>query len=170
MSLKWTVPELLQFKDEGLQFSETVSVPSITERDKEIRDVSLVKVQGFTEFQKRAITFHLIIDGEMILPSSITLKDVDFPFHFQTSETFRLDDSYEPLDDDEEVHDVVENTIDLIPYIEEAIMVQKPIRVISETAKEDALPSGEGWEFVTEQEQKNRIDPRLKDLKKFFDK
>ncbi|MFC7392442.1 YceD family protein [Scopulibacillus cellulosilyticus] len=169
MALKWTVPELLQFKGEGLTLNETVDLTDISSADPEVRNISPVHVDGIVEFAKGSITFHLTVKGEMILPDSVTLEDVNYPFHIHTSETFLLNHSVEIEEADHEVvHDVEENMIDLIPFIKEAILVEKPIRIVSDRNNNPHY-SGEGWDFVTEEERKNRIDPRLEKLKKFFD-
>lgn len=170
MTLKWSVPELMSYKEEGFTLDETVELPEMAERDNEIRDMSKVKVTGFAEIKERLISFHLTLTGEMVLPCSLTLKDVEHPFRIQTSETFRLDASLEIEEaEGEEIHDVEDNTINLIPYIKEAILVEKPIRIISDEAKQQPKPEGKGWEVVTENEQKNRIDPRLEKLKQFYE-
>ncbi|TCP30480.1 uncharacterized protein EV207_1058 [Scopulibacillus darangshiensis] len=169
MTLKWTVPELLQYKHEGLTFQEKVSLPDMKEIDPEVRSITPVDVQGVVEYAKQSITFHLTLVGQMILPCAITLEDVEHPFHIHTSETFLLDSSAEIDEADHEVvHDVEDNIIDLKPYIAEAIIVEKPMRVVSDKAKQQPKPEGEGWELVTEEERKNQIDPRLEKLKKFF--
>lgn len=166
--MKWTVQQLMKSKEEGLTFDQTVDVSEITERDPEVRKVSPVRVVGRAIFEDGKISFALEITGEMILPCSKSLVDVDFPFHLHTLEVFRLDSSV-PVDDEEEVHDIENGTIDLLPIVKEAILVEKPIRVVSEN-KEDQPPlSGNGWETVSEENEKNRIDPRLKELEKLLD-
>lgn len=169
MTFKWSVPELLQYKEEGMTLQETISLPDLKSFDPEVRSVSPVKVEGIVEFDKQFLTFHLTISGTMVLPCALTLDDVDYPFHIHTSETFLLGSSIE-IDEapHEVVHDVEDNVIDLMPHIAEAILVEKPIRIISDKAKENPQLSGKGWQLVIEKEQENQIDPRLEKLKKFF--
>lgn len=173
MALEWTVPDLLQYKQEGFSFQEKVALPlELFRVDPEIRHLSQLEVKGFVEFSKQSLTFHLWIEGTMVLPCALTLKDVDYPFHIHTSETFLLNASADINEADNEwVHEIEDDRIDLVPYIVEAILVEKPMRVVSEEAKAESnnLPSGEGWEFVTEENRKREIDPRLEKLKKFFD-
>lgn len=163
--LKWTIQQLEKLKETGLSFDETVDVSEITERDLEIRKVSPVRVVGRTFFERDKISFLLEITGNMVLPSSKTLEDVEYPFDLQTVEAFRLDASVES-EEDEELHDVEEDRIDLLPYVKAAILVEKPIRVVG--GKEDPLSSGKGWDLVSEGQQKKRIDPRLKKLEKLL--
>ncbi|WP_085524087.1 YceD family protein [Tuberibacillus sp. Marseille-P3662] len=170
MTLKWSVPDLMPYKNEGLTLDETIELPEMSEQDDEIRDLSPIRITGFAEVKARLISFHLTLKGKMVLPCSITLKNVDQPFEVHTSETFRLDSSLDLEDGHgEEIHDVDNQVIDLIPFIKEAILVEKPIRVVSEEAKNQPKPEGKGWEVVTDEERKNRIDPRLEKLKQFYD-
>ena len=48
-----------------------------------------------------------------------------------------------------------ENSIDILPIIWENILMEIPMRVVSEEAKtKDMNISGDGWKFVTEEEEK----------------
>lgn len=166
ISLKWTLRQLERRKDEGITFDETVDVSELTERDHEIREISPVRVTGSAMFESRKISFSLHVSGTMVLPSSKTLEDVNYPFDLHTMEVFRLDSSVE-AEEDEQIHDIENETIDLLPYVKEAILVEKPIRVVGED--EELLASGNGWEVVTEEDKRNEIDPRLKKLEQLLD-
>lgn len=170
MPLNWSVQELMQYQDEGFTLDETLTITDLNEWDQEVRDVSPVRITGFAEIKSKLLSFHMTLEGDMILPCSVTLEDVPYSFHIQTSETFRLDQALDIEDgQNEEIHDVENNTIDLVPYIKEAILVEKPIRIVSDKAKQQPKPSGKGWELVTEEDQKNKVDPRLQKLKQFYD-
>ncbi|HEX6923339.1 MAG TPA: YceD family protein, partial [Bacillales bacterium] len=145
--MKWTLHQLDQWKDTGLSFDETVDVSDVKEQDPEIRGISPVQVSGRAIFEERKISFILEITGKMVLPSSKTLEDVNYSFHLHTVEGFRLDSSVEEEGDEEEIHDIEGEIIDLLPYVKEAILVEKPIRVVGEN--EEPLSSGNGWEVVS---------------------
>ncbi|MGV3487835.1 MAG: YceD family protein, partial [Tuberibacillus sp.] len=132
MTLKWSIPEILEHQRNGLTIDTTVSIEDLKERDTEIRDTSPVHVTGYADFDRQSVTFFLTITGKLTLPDALTLEDVDYPFHIQTWEMFRLraGSSAFDADDDPEVHDVQAQTIDLLSYIKEAILVEKPIRVV----------------------------------------
>ncbi|MCQ2008858.1 MAG: YceD family protein [Sporolactobacillus sp.] len=170
MSLSWSVPELMQFREEGLSFHEEVVLPlELFRADPEIRSILPVDVKGVVEFSKRSLTFHLRLAGKMVLPCAVTLEDVDYPFQINTAETFLLSAGTENEDEGEFVHQVENEQIDLIPYLVEAILVEKPMRVVSEKARDSSRLSGKGWTLVNEETSKQQIDPRLEKLKKFFD-
>ncbi|GGH74448.1 uncharacterized protein JOD43_000277 [Pullulanibacillus pueri] len=170
MVLKWSVPDLMKNRDEFLEIDETISIDDLKERDPEVRDISPVRVTGLASIKREAVTFHLTIDGKMTLPCSVTLEDVLYPFRMQMSETFRINDHLSEDDaEGEQVHDVEGEIIDLTPYIIEEILVQKPIRVVSDKVKETPHLKGNGWELLTDEGPSDRIDPRLEKLKHFFD-
>ncbi|WP_209125477.1 DUF177 domain-containing protein [Alkalihalobacillus sp. BA299] len=169
--MKWTIQQLNGLKSKGLTFDETLDLSEIKKIDPQIRDISPVRVIGEAIFTKNMISFPLEIIGEMTLPCSRSLLDVKFPFHLQVKEVFNLEDYIGISEDEEEdIHKVEGETIDLVPYIMEQILLEIPLQVISEDADEKGLQSGQDWELITEENKKDRIDPRLADLAKFFDK
>lgn len=171
MTLKWSVPDLLEHQRNGLTIDTTVSIEGLQDRDEEIRGTSPVHVTGYVDFNRNTVTFFLTISGKLTLPDALTLEDVDYPFHIQTSEMFRLNSQVplpDDVDEDFEVHDVEANTIDLLPFIKEAILVEKPIRVVSEEGENRPSPNGNGWELVTESERSGQMDPRFEKLKEWF--
>ncbi|MBU9712405.1 YceD family protein [Evansella tamaricis] len=166
--MKWSVPQLMVFKEKGLHIDEKVDVSGIKELDREC-NIDSVRVTGDAYFSKEAITFRLTITGTMILPCARTLNDVEYPFSIDATEIFQLVD-WATFQEDEEIHKVKENTVDLIPYIKERILLEKPMQVFCNKDDGPAPATGSGWELQTEeQESTNQIDPRLKDLEKFFD-
>ncbi|BBN98563.1 YceD family protein [Sporolactobacillus terrae] len=170
MSLTWSVPDLMQYRDEGLSFNKEVVLPlELFRSDPEIRSISPVEVKGVVEFSKRSLTFHLRLSGTMVLPCAMTLEDVDYPFQINSAETFLLTAGNANEDEGEFVHTIENEQIDLTPYLVEAIMVEKPMRVVSEKARAQDHLSGNDWALVDEETSKHQIDPRLEKLKKFFD-
>ncbi|MCO7126287.1 YceD family protein [Sporolactobacillus shoreicorticis] len=170
MSLSWSVPDLLQFKEEGLSFHEEVVLPlELFRTDPEIRSIVPVDVKDVVEFSKQSLTFHLRLTGKMVLPCAVTLEDVDYPFQINTAETFLLSAGTENEIEGEFVHQIENDQVDLIPYLVEAILVEKPMRVVSEKARDSRRFSGNGWTLVNEESSKQQIDPRLEKLRKFFD-
>ncbi|HET7628807.1 MAG TPA: YceD family protein [Bacillales bacterium] len=165
--MKWTLQQLEAEKETGLSFEETVDVSDLREADPEIREISPVQVTGHAWFEDRKIIFALQIFGKMVLPSSKTLEDVDYPIHLQATEVFRLDSGVEEDGEEEILHDIEHDTVDLLPFVKEAILADKPIRVANEDEK--PLASGNGWTLVSESERQNRVDPRLAKLAEFLE-
>ncbi|WP_099353547.1 YceD family protein [Fredinandcohnia onubensis] len=171
--MKWTINQLNQLARKGLMIDETVDVRDLMEIDKSIRDISPVQITGRADLSSTKASFHLAISGSMILPCSRTLVDVKFPFEIKTTETFLLRQTSEfDLESEEDVHQVKGEVIDLLPLIKENILLEIPIQIFcdDDSNSEDAAPqSGQDWEVISEDDNKNKIDPRLAGLAKFFE-
>ncbi|WP_409305316.1 YceD family protein [Peribacillus sp. SCS-155] len=168
--MKWTISQLQKFRDRDLQIDETVDVSGIKERDKQIRDVSPINVTGRADISAAKVTFHLHLAGHFILPCSRTLVDVKYPIDIDTTETFLLKaDQFDQEDDDVTV--VKGDVVDLIPVIQENLLLEIPMQVFCEDVSTDeaAPQSGKDWAVVTEEENKRKVDPRLAKLANFFD-
>jgi uncharacterized protein len=168
--MKWSVQQLNKLKNKGIDIDEMVDVSEIKQVNREIKNVSLVHVKGAASFARHSVTFSLQIEGEMVLTCSRTLADVPFPFLITTTETFKLYGwvvGYE--EEDEEVHDLENDTVNIVPYINQAILLEIPIQIFSKGLDGEAPPKGKDWELLTEKTKKELIDPRLADLAKFFD-
>lgn len=167
--MQWAVEELRRLGNENLTFDEYVRVDDLVNKDNEIRQISPVRVQGSVIVSKTLISFHLHISGQMVLPCSLTLEDVDYPFTIQTIESFQLNDHVEVDEAENEIiHSIEGQYIDLMPIIKENVLLSIPMKIVHPDAK--VKQSGEGWEFVTEQKKKDAIDPRMAKLAEFFKK
>jgi uncharacterized protein len=168
--LEWTISQLQKIREKELQIDETVDVSDIKERDKQIRDVSPIRVAGRADISSSKVTFHLHLSGQFILPCSRTLVDVKYPIDIDTTETFLFKAENYDLEDDD-ITAVQGDVVDLIPVIKENLLLEIPMQVFCEDYdSEDAAPqSGNDWAVVTEEESKQRIDPRLAGLADFFD-
>lgn len=167
--MQWAVEELKRLGNRTLKFDEYVNVDDILDKNGEIRQISPVRVQGHVIVSKTLISFHLHISGTMVLPCSLTLVDVDYPFSIETIESFQLNE-YVEVDEaeNEYIHPIEGQFIDLMPIIKENVLLSIPMKVVHPDAK--ILESGEGWEFVTGEKKKDAIDPRMAKLAEFFNK
>ena len=125
----------------------------------EIRRLDNVQIKGkiFKDVLDN-ICIDLIVDGEMILPCSVTLKDVPYPFHIKIDGS--LDEILEEIED---FSKKIENSIDIFPIIWENILMEIPMKVVSEDAKDYKL-EGNGWKLITDDDQME-INPELAKLK-----
>lgn len=149
--------------EQRLDVSELVDLPN-----NDIRQIDPVQVHGMCVVENDEIIFSFSIEGEMILPCARTLADVTYPFRFRTNEIFTT--KYEKADEEEEIHFIAEDVIDLKPYIFETILLQMPYRVFSD---EKVIEDGDGWAFHTEdtfaKAEAKKIDPRLAKLQQLLD-
>ena len=108
------------------------------------------------------IELSLDVEGVMVLPCAITLKPVNYPFSIEISGEIE-----ELMENFEENSTNFQNSIDILPIIWENILMEIPMRVVSEQAKNsDITMEGEGWKFVTEEEE--RTSP-LSELMDYLD-
>jgi len=120
-----------------------------------------VKVEG--EINKNSlgnIELNLYVEGVMVLPCAITLNPVNYPFSIEISG--EIEELMENFDENERNF---QNSIDILPIIWENILMEIPMRVVSEEAKNsDITMEGKGWKFVTEEEDKKSPLSELMDM------
>ncbi|ARK31110.1 YceD family protein [Halalkalibacter krulwichiae] len=170
--MKWSLQQLAIAKHKPFTFEETIELSNLKKLNPEIRSVYPVHVKGEVVYSGSLITFLLDVKGELILPCARTLADVRFSIDLQESVHFHPADEYVTTSvEQDDIHFFEGEMIDLIPAIEELILLEVPIQVFAEEGVEGPAPkSGKDWELFKHNEQKNRIDPRLADLAKFFEK
>ncbi|MEC5422800.1 YceD family protein [Virgibacillus sp. C22-A2] len=156
---------------EPLTFDEMVDVSEVVSLNNDIREIKPVRVHGNCYLQGEQIIFSFSISGEMILPCARTLVDVPYPFEVKADEVFTTSSYYSEEEEENEIHPVDGEVLDLTPYIKENILLEVPFRVFSEDTKaQKAAPAeGQGWAFISEKQKEKTIDPRLKKLESLFE-
>lgn len=169
IQLKWTLSQLQKYRNKEFIIDEIVRVDEIKQDDPTIREVSPMHITGRGDIDSTKVTFHLKIEGYLILPCSRTLVDVKLPINVETTETFLLQGSV--YETEEEAYQVKGEVIDVMPILREILLLEVPMQVFCEDVnREDAAPqSGKDWEVVHGEDQSKKIDPRLAGLAKFFD-
>ncbi len=143
------------------------------------KEVSVDEIYSFTELEGTGVTsidnvsikgyiklnalsepyLNLDIEGVMVIPCAITLKPVEYPFSIKIE-----GDLEEIADDNPEKYINSKNSLDILPIIWENILMEIPMRVVSEGADDVAL-EGDGWKFITGNEKvENSELSKLKDL------
>ena len=97
------------------------------------------------------------VSGVMVLPCSLTLKPVNY--RFETKIEGNID---KLLGEINETLKKNQNSIYILPIIWENILMEIPIRVVSDDSANLKL-EGEGWKLITESEK--RLNPELQKLK-----
>lgn len=97
------------------------------------------------------------ITGTMVLPDDITLKDVNYEFKSEIFEYI------------EEVFTIDKNSIDILDYLWQNILVEVPLKVRIDEDDNITL-KGDGWRLITEEELNNRSNRPFSDLSKLLDK
>ena len=143
------------------------------------KEVSVDEIYSFTELEGTGVTsidnvsikgyiklnalsepyLNLDIEGVMVIPCAITLKPVEYPFSIKIE-----GDLEEIADENPEKYINSKNSLDILPIIWENILMEIPMRVVSEGADDVAL-EGDGWKFITGNEKvENSELSKLKDL------
>ena len=165
--MKWSRAQLLQAENCTIYFDETIDFgPEIFAKMNQIRGLQDVTVSGNVHYDTASerVFADLDIEGVMIVPCSITLEDVEYGFHTKSLEVFSFDKV-----DDEDVHEVKGDVVELLPVVFQLILMEVPLKVVKKGLKQ--YPKGDGWEVVKEEDykksEKKDIDPRLAKLKEF---
>ena len=125
-----------------------------------IKDLLPVKVNGKIFYNiSDEIELDIDVEGVMILEDSITLDPIDYPYSFHINEIVSSEN-----EEIKEYYQNSKNTLDIMPILWQNIVLEVPISI---TKEKDAHLSGEGWELNNEDEDK--IDPRLAELSKLLD-
>jgi len=142
-----------------IDINETYSFSKEQLKDTELISLDDVKISGFiTKSSTDDYHVFLSIKGIMVLPCSLTLKPVEYPFNIDIDGY--LKELFEEIDKNVKK---IENTIDILPIIWENILVELPMKVVSNDLQDLKL-EGNGWKLITEEEKKE-INPELEKLK-----
>ena len=128
-----------------LDYSNRIMLDKSLYENTDIRDLSEIDVSiTITRVTDSSYEMNLQIKGTMVLPCSLTLKDVSYPFDIKTIVKVSND-----VENDEECVKIIQNNIDIIPIIWQNILLEIPLRVVSEDVS-DSLESGDGWKLIRE--------------------
>lgn len=140
--------------NEECQFSEEQL------RNSGILDLKDTKVIGSISREGNNHYLECSINGIMVVPCSLTLKPVDYLFDIKVEGI--LEDLFEEIG---EIIKNNQNTIDILPIIWENILMEIPMKVVSDQT-DDVKASGNGWRLITEEEENiKEINPELEKLK-----
>lgn len=148
--------------DDFIELEQSISFPK-----EELEKVDLLDLQEVTVIGKMTKDYlgnyvlEATISGTMILPCALTLKPVPYPF--TTEVTGNIEGLLEEIN---EIDKKTENTIDILPIIWENILMEIPMKVVSDEAKDLKL-EGDGWKLITEQT-KGEVNPELQKLEDLF--
>ena len=158
--MEFDLRRLLSNIDDEVVIDEVYSFNDEELKGTGINRLSDVKITGnITKDSMNELYIDLNISGTMVLPCSVTLVDVDYPFDINVSGN--VDEMLEELDKNNKK---VQNSLDILPIIWENILMEIPSKVVSPEADNIEL-SGDGWKLVREEEKEENPElAKLKDL------
>lgn len=128
-----------------LEYHNSIILDEALYKDTDIRRLSPIDVDIIiARSSDSSYNMDLRIKGTMVLPCSLTLKDVYYPFDIKTEVKVSNDD-----ENYDEYVKINQNNIDIIPIIWQNILLEIPLRVESEDVS-DSIVSGEGWKLIRE--------------------
>lgn len=144
-----------------LEINETCSFKKDQLSETELLDLKDVVLSGIITLD---VDGDYIIDadlnGTMILPCAVTLKEV--PYQFSTKIEGNIEKMLAEIDEN---YEKSENTIDIFPIIWENILMEIPLRVVSEDLDNVSL-EGDGWKFISDNNERvETTNPELEKLK-----
>lgn len=123
-----------------------------------ILELNDVKVTGYISRNSlNDYYINIIVKGTMMLPCSLTLKPT--PYDFSISIEGNLDEMMEEFTENYENN---QKTIDILPIIWENILMEIPMKIVSDDLS-DIKTQGEGWKLITDEEES--VNPSLANLK-----
>ena len=137
------ISKLLNYSLDEIIFEDKITIDSNDLKTTEIRNLSEIEINGtFKRELDDLISLDISIDGEMVLPCSVSLVDVSHPFHIEV---------YEILDEEinGEYLKIEKNSIDIFKLIWQNIVLEIPLKVISPNLDRGKL-SGDGWTLKEE--------------------
>ena len=143
-----------------IEISETYKFSEEELKTLEISALDDLKITGIISLDAMdEIYLDLDLEGTMIIPCALTLKPVKYPFNINISGTIE-----EIAVDLEKKCQKSQNILDIFPIIWENVLMEVPMRVVSEDAK-DYKASGDGWSFNNDSESEGNSElSKLKDL------
>jgi uncharacterized protein len=153
--------KLMYRQVDSIQIDTELEIPKEYLTD-DIKDISKVKVSGDITEEGESYLVNIDIKCDLTLICSVSLKDVKYPVNININEI--IGENGENLEDFDKI---INNSIDLVPIIWQNILLEVPIRVVSPDVKEENI-NGDGWKFITKEEENKEIDPRLEKLKDFL--
>ena len=137
------ISKLLNYSLDEIVFEDKITIDSSYLKTTEIRSLSEVKIEGsFKRELDGLISLEMSIDGIMILPCSVSLEDVEYPFNIEI---------YEVLDEEinGEYLKIEKNSVDIFKLIWQNILLEVPLKVISPNLNRDNI-KGDGWTLKEE--------------------
>lgn len=145
---------------EEINIDNTYNLDSSCYKDSDIKSLSDIKVKGIivrkeSEDNELADYMSCIISGEMIIPDSISLEDVVYPFTIEYDD-YIFENSLKN-----------ENTLDILGFLWENIVLEVPLQFTK--VRDLSKFHGDGWKLISEEElklDKNPFNELLKDFEK----
>ena len=145
----------LNFND-SYKLNEIVNIPKIYFESSSVKKLDNIKVEGKLYYDPEDNLYaDVVISGNMVLADDISLEEVLYPFSIEYNDI--LDENLKNN----------QNTLDLFEFLWENIVLEVPLKFTKVTNLSEFL--GDGWKFVSEEENSHEHNP-FSELLENFDK
>lgn len=177
--LKYSFNQLADKNEQLTQVDEMMTFgPEFYERGQElITEVKSAHVTGQLVYDAPFVIAQLHVVTDIIAPSSRSLAPVELKQDFKFLEGYTKE---QPSAEDAEAIDPIieleDDEIDLQTAVEDNILLNIPMVVLTEAEKEkNEMPKGQDWEVISQTEYQERaqetsVNPEFAKLKDLFDK
>jgi uncharacterized protein len=146
------ISKLLSGHEDEIKIENMVHIDNSYLKNTEIRQLNDIFVTGnISKISNDNLVLNMHVEGIMVLPCSVTLEDVDYPFCIEIDEICTENEQ-----ENEEYVKINENTIDILPIIWQNIVMEIPLKVVSPKLDRRNI-SGVGWKLIEENSNKEEI-------------
>ncbi|MBQ9019451.1 MAG: hypothetical protein IJ097_04005 [Bacilli bacterium] len=143
-----------------IDISNTYNIPSDYFKNTDIIKLDEIKVnviitRRVNEDNDFCDYLNAVIDGVMIIPDSISLEEVEYPFHIEYDDY--LEENYKKS----------ENILDIFAFLWENIVLEVPLQFTK--VRDLSKFHGDGWKLISEDDVIHKDNP-FSELLKDFDK
>ena len=157
--MKWALNEiskkgLIQF-DEKLDLNE-----ELTSRSQEVLAASDIQAVGQISYDNGLYLLDYRLTGVLTLPSSRSLKPVDYPLDIQVDEVFASPEfltESSNLADEDLIIPLEKDLISLDESVADNLLLEIPLQILAEDEKNsDQMPAGKFWSVLSEDDYKKQ--------------
>jgi uncharacterized protein len=128
--MKWTLGQLAKIQNFPYRFKETFLFKEHIHTIDDLIDIGECEVEGkLYRIDYDTYRLELTIKVELVIACALTLNPVKYPMNIKVSEIYSTVD-------DKEYNLIDKNTIDLSEIVWTSIIIEKPIKVVSENARQ----------------------------------
>ncbi len=142
------ITELAALIVDYIEIDENYSFDEDELKDSGILKLDNVNVKGYiTKDSLGEYVIDVDVKGIMVLPCSVSLKPTNYNFDIKISDY--IEKIYEEMGEKFKNN---QKTIDILPIIWENILMEIPLKVVSEDI-DDVVTKGQGWELLKDEDE-----------------
>lgn len=138
--------DLITNKESNINIDSDIKIPDELVESSNIKKLESIHLKGNIKKVLDEYTFTGTITGNMILPDDLTLEDVSIPININFDEIFT-----ENMKDNENNLTIIQNKLDIIPFLWQNIVLEVPLKVIGDGNRNINL-AGDGWRLITDED------------------